>query len=353
MAREHNAGHMTALVPFFRNPPQRRGAGYTQITTDKEVHAMKKDNELKALIFDIQSFSTHDGPGIRTNVFFKGCPLSCLWCSNPEGQKAIPELFYTKMKCVGCMRCAKACPHDAVTANNDPADVEKLGLVLHDRKKCNKCETHDCVRACFQNALSVTGEWMTVEDVMKKIRRDSSFYRNKGGVTVSGGDPLLYCEFVEKLLKTCHEEGINTVLESELCVPLKNLEAVAPHVDLFMTDLKIVDEQKHIEATGLSNKQAIQNLRYIAKNYPGKIFLRIPIIPGFTDADDNIHAIGAFCAENDISRVNILPYHKLGSTKHERLGGEYPMPEVDEPDEEQMRHIADIFQSHGVECKIN
>lgn len=314
---------------------------------------MEENRELKALIFDVQSFSTHDGPGIRTNVFFKGCPLRCLWCANPEGQLSVPELFYTKMKCMGCMRCAKFCPHDAITAHNAPGDIEKFGPVRFDRKKCNKCQTHDCVRACFQNALAVTGEWMTVDDVMKKIHRDSSVYRNKGGITVSGGDPLVYYEFVAELLKRCHEEGINTVLESELSVPTKNLQAVMPYIDLYLADLKIVDEQKHIEATGFSNNQILENLRFLGQTCPEKICLRVPIIPGFTDSDENIDAIGAFCVENHIHCVNILPYHKLGSTKHERLGSEYPMPNVKEPDGEKMQHIADIIESHGVKCVIN
>jgi pyruvate formate lyase activating enzyme len=314
---------------------------------------MKKKTELKALIFDIQSFSTHDGPGIRTNVFFKGCPLRCLWCANPEGQLPVPELFYTKSKCVGCGRCAKACPHAAVTVRSDPADIDPLGIVRHERAKCNRCQTHDCVRACFQDALSVTGEWMTIEDVMKKIRRDSVVYRNKGGITVSGGDPLVYYEFVAELLKKCHEEGVNTALESELSVPTKNLEAVVPYVDLYLPDLKIFDEETHIEATEFSNKLTKENLRFLGQTCPEKVCLRLPVIPGFTDSDENIAAIGAFCAKNRLSRINILPYHKLGSTKHERLGGEYPMPDVPPPDDGQMRHIADIIESYGVACAIH
>jgi pyruvate formate lyase activating enzyme len=307
----------------------------------------------KALIFDIQSFSTHDGPGIRTNVFFKGCPLHCLWCSNPEGQKPLPELFYSKMKCVGCMCCARACPHAAVTATVAPANIEKYGPVGHDRAQCNQCQTHDCVRACLQDALSVTGQWMTVADVMKKIQRDSSVYRNKGGITVSGGDPLVYPKFVAELLQRCQEEGINTVLESELSLPTSNLEAVAPYVDWFLADLKIVDEGKHIDATGISNKLIKKNLQFLGRTCPEKVCLRVPIIPGFTDSDENIAAIGAFCKENHFSRVNILSYHKLGSTKHERLGSEYLMPAVQEPDDERMHQIAGIIGSHGVECIIN
>jgi pyruvate formate lyase activating enzyme len=314
---------------------------------------MEKKRDLSALIFDIQSFSTHDGPGIRTNVFFKGCPLKCLWCANPEGQKAIPEILYTKMKCEGCMRCADVCPHDAVTVYSEPEDIEKFGFVHHDRNKCNQCQNHECIRVCFQSALSVTGELMKVEDVMKKIHRDSVVYRNKGGITVSGGDPLVYYEFVAQLLKRCHEEGINTAIESELCVPTKNIEAVMPYIDLYLVDLKIVDEQKHIEATGFSNKQILENLRLIGQTCPEKVCLRVPIIPGFTDSDENANAIGAFCSENNFRRVNILPYHKLGSTKHERLGSEYQLPNIQVPDDEEMRHIAGVLEFYDVQCIIN
>ena len=309
--------------------------------------------EPKALIFDVQSFSTHDGPGIRTNVFFKGCPLRCMWCSNPEGQKPIPELFYSKTKCVGCLCCAKACPHDAVTEIREPADIEKYGHVRHDRSKCNECDTHDCVGACYEDALSVTGKWMTVADVMQKIRRDSSVYRNKGGITVSGGDPLFYYQFVAELLQQCHEEGINTVLESELCLPLRNLKLVAPYVDLYLADLKIADDEKHIAATGCSNRQIKENLKFLGQTCPEKVCLRVPIIPGFTDSDENVDAIGAFCKEARFPSVNILSYHKLGSSKHERLGSEYPMPAAQVPDDARMRHIAGLIEAHGVKCIIN
>lgn len=314
---------------------------------------METQTEAKALIFDIQSFSTHDGPGIRTNVFFKGCPLECRWCSNPEGQRPVPELFYTRMKCVGCLCCAEVCPHGAVTAVTDPALVERHGRVWHDRSRCDHCQTHDCVRACLQDALSVTGTWMTVDEVMKKVRRDAPVYRGKGGITVSGGDPLVYHRFVAELLRRCQEEGVNTVLESELASPTRNLEAVAPFVDLYLADLKIVDERKHLEATGIGNRVILDNLRFLARTCPEKVCLRVPVIPGFTDSDENLDAIGGFCRECRFPRVNILPYHKLGSSKHERLGSAYPMPEVHEPGEDRMRQAADIIRSHGVECIIN
>ncbi|GKH31885.1 indoleacetate decarboxylase activase [Muricomes sp. OA1] len=314
---------------------------------------MENKDEMKALVFDIQSFSTHDGPGIRTNIFFKGCPLTCLWCANPEGQKAVPQLFYTKMKCAGCMFCAKVCPHDAVTAYETPEEIEKYGFVRHDREKCDKCKTHDCVGMCLQNALEITGKWMTVDDIMEKVHRDASYYAGKGGVTLSGGDPLIYPEFVTELLRRCKNEGINTALESELCVPCRNLELVMPYIDLYLTDIKIIDEQKHIEMTGASNKQILENLRFIGHTCPEKACLRYPIIPGCTDSEDNVHAIGKFCRDNGFSRVNILPYHKLGSSKHERLGSTYLLPDVQAPGDEEMRCIADILETYAITCIIN
>lgn len=312
-----------------------------------------EDGKLQAMIFDVQSFSTHDGPGIRTNVFFKGCTLRCPWCANPESQKGTPQLLYTKMKCVGCMFCAKVCPHGAVTAVTDPEEIAKYGHVRHDRSKCDKCTTHECVNACFQEALSVAGELMTVDDVMAKIERDSVVYGAKGGVTVSGGDPLLHPDFLEELLRRCHEKAYNVVLESELCVPSENLERVMPYINLYYTDCKIIDPEAHKRIMGASNDVILKNLRLIGERCPERMVLRTPIIPGYTDSDENIDGIAKFAAECHFPTMNILPYHKLGVTKHERLGSTYLLPDVQPPSDARMRELADIIESHGVKCIIN
>ncbi len=314
---------------------------------------MENSQELQALIFNIQPYSSHDGPGLRTTVFFKGCALKCLWCANPESQKMIPELLYHKQKCCACFRCKQFCPHDAISAYESEEDLENFGFVRFDRKKCDKCENHECVRACVQSALTVSGKYMTIDEIYEKVSRDVKMYSKEGGVTLSGGDPLMQPVFVAALLKKFQENGINTALESDLLVPQKSLEMVMPYVDHFLTDMKLYDEQRHIEATGKSNKIILENLRLLGKTYPEKVLLRVPIIPTFTDSEENIRNIIAFCLENNLPRINILPYHKLGSGKFSQVGKIYEMPDLPIPAKEFMQGIAAYIEAYGIKCKVN
>lgn len=310
------------------------------------------DLDKKGIVFDIQSFSTHDGPGIRTNIFLKGCPLKCLWCANPEGQSFKPELFYKKEKCKGCFRCGTACTKGAITLN-ESEDIEKRGFIKIDRKICASCKTMECEKACYEDAMALMGKEMTVSEVMRAVLRDQPFYRNGGGATLSGGDPLCQPEFALAILKECKNNYVNVAMETELAVPFKVVEEVFPYVDLFLCDIKIVDEQKHIEATGMSNKMILDNLSKMAAMDASKICIRVPVIPGFSGTEENMHDIGKFCKENRLMRINLLPYHKLGESKFEKLGLKYEMPEVATPKHDFMLSMGKIIESYGITCIVN
>lgn len=300
------------------------------------------------IVFDIQSFSVHDGPGIRTLIFLKGCPLRCLWCANPEGQKLFPEVCYHVTKCEGCLTCAKVCPHVAITLNSEGKNQPKI---LIDREKCAKCIGLECVAACPEGALQLSGKVMTVEEVMKAVKRDLPYYRNKGGVTLSGGDPVFQPDFAVEILKACKEEYVNTAIESAMFAKPENIEKFLPVTDLFLTDIKHMNSQKHKELTGVPNELILRNIALAAKYQP--VLVRVPVIPGSNDDDKNIAATAAFCLENGIYRVNILPYHKLGINKYEQLGLEYLQPEVETPDDDKMEHIKEIMEHIGMTCIIN
>ena len=299
------------------------------------------------IVFDIQSLSFHDGPGIRTLIFLKGCPLKCLWCANPEGQKTCVEVRYHSTKCNGCLECAKVCGKHAITPEYD--EDKKVTLNIN-REKCDNCNQHDCVEACCNAALSLTGKTMTVEQVMRLVKRDLPYYRGKGGVTLSGGDPTYQNEFALEILKACQEEYVNTAIESAMFTNEEIVDAFIPYTDLFLTDIKHMDSNKHKELTGVDNEVVLKNIQKIAKHKP--LVVRFPIIPGFNDDEENILTTAKFCLENNITRINILPYHKLGQIKYNQLGLEYKMSEVSSPDNSKMDHIKDLIESIGITCVI-
>lgn len=308
------------------------------------------DTNRKGIVFDIQSFCTHDGPGIRTNIFLKGCPLECLWCANPEGQEFMPELFYLQQNCAGCLKCKAACPYDAIEKNNEAEPG--IDIIKIDRKKCLTCDSFACVEACPNEALRKVGKLMSVDEVMHVVRRDQPFYKRHGGITLSGGDPLSQPNFTLAILKACKEIYVNTAMETEAFGPYKRIEEIFPYVDFFLCDIKVMDEADHIKATGKSNKSILENISKMAAIDAGKILIRVPIIPGFTDSEENMGAIADFCKKNGLSRVHILPYHKLGETKFKQLGEKYPMPDADTPTSERMEQLQKIVEERNVVCVI-
>jgi pyruvate formate lyase activating enzyme len=303
-------------------------------------------------IFNIQRYTIHDGPGIRTEIFLKGCPLRCRWCSNPESISLHPEIGVYASRCIGiskCGYCLKACPESekgAITVNGDCV----TGI---DRNICNGCLK--CADACPSNALTVWGKKMNISEIMTVILSDTDFYaKSGGGVTISGGEPLLQWNFTIELLKECIDNNIHTCLETALNIQTEIVLQVLPYADMIITDIKHMDPSKHQEYTGSSNDLILKNMAAITdKNKP--LIIRIPVIPEHNDDDENIHATANFIKGelgNRVKQVQLLPYKQLGVEKYTSLGRDYPMNYFHPPEreiwEKNIKRIAAILQSYGI-----
>jgi len=265
----------------------------------------------KALVFDIQRSALHDGPGIRTTVFLKGCPLDCLWCHNPEATSSKPQLFFHFDKCKQCGDCVPVCPENVHHLTD--------GIHTIDYDKCKLCGK--CVDACNNNALKIIGKEMTVEQVMKEVRADFDFYKNSGGgITISGGEPLLQYSFAKSLLMLCKQEGINTCVETSGFVSTYKFKEILPLIDVFLFDYKITATEEHVKYTGVSNRAIHENLN-AAYDYGTPIILRCPIIPDVNDNDLHFEAIAKLSAKYpNLKGIEILPYHDMGNNKRTSIG---------------------------------
>ncbi|UCD59240.1 MAG: glycyl-radical enzyme activating protein [Candidatus Hydrogenedentota bacterium] len=301
----------------------------------------QRDDNL-GLVFNIQKFSLHDGSGIRTLIFLKGCPLVCEWCSNPEGQSFSPELAYNADKCIGtteCDRCLQVCKTEAVR-------VRDGGKVEIDRKSCTNCG--ECVDACPSKALELFGKYMSVDDVIGAVEEDSGFYaRSGGGLTLSGGEPLSQPGFVGRLLKTAQSRGIDTAIETSGVCDWTDLKGVCGYVNHIFFDIKSLDPEKHKRATGVDNELILNNFHRLCKSFPEtSIVVRTPVIPGFNDSPGDIKAIADFLnAAPGSPAYELLPYHAFGGPKYQQLGKEYALQHLKPPPQEHMTALREIIRS--------
>lgn len=296
------------------------------------------------LIFNIQKYSVHDGPGIRTIVFFKGCPLHCKWCSNPESQCFEPELLYYPEKCIGCGKCVEACESECF-------DKLTNGAFHFDRSTCANCCA--CTDSCYVEARHKSGKWMGLEEIKNEVNKDLMFYKNSGGgVTFSGGEAMCFPELVKTLAKYYKEvQGVSTAIETCGCVPWGNYEMVIPYLDLAMYDLKCMDDERHIHYTGASNTRILDNLTRISKCVDTVV--RIPIIPGFNDSYRDIEEFALFVKDlGTVNTIHILAYHNYGMSKYDALGRDYQMKELESPSEEDMQKIKKQLERYEFNVNI-
>ncbi len=297
------------------------------------------------LVFNIQRYAIHDGSGVRTLVFMKGCPLKCQWCSNPEGQKSHPETGFMESRCVGAdickARCVEACSEHAITLSRE-------GRPVIDRKLCAHCGK--CGEGCYYGALELVGQEMTVEEVLSEVEKDRPFYRRSGGgVTIGGGEPLMQAEFVAQLLEACQQRHLHTAIETTGFGPRRQLKEVLEHVDLLYLDIKHMDSSRHKELTGVSNEAVLRNVRgLLSADRHYEVIMRVTTIPGLNDSEENISASARFAAELGCEGMELVPYHKLGISKYGQYGMEYQLGDMDPPSEDKMRALRRLVEGFGL-----
>ena len=310
-------------------------------------------------IYDIQGFSVQDGPGIRTTVFLKGCPLRCPWCHSPESQQFYAQLSWMSLRCAGiekCGRCLGVCSKGAISPGiltQNAATREDIRLIRLDRSLCDNCG--DCATVCYQKALYVCGTDYTVDELLNRVCKDIPFYEHSGGgVTLSGGEPLAQPEFILQVLKRLKERSVHTAVDTTGYAEYAVIERILPYTDLFLLDLKHMDSEQHRIATGVGNELILENAKKIAEA-GGKMQVRIPVIPDFNDSEENIRETGSFCRAlgKAVTLVQLLPYHNLGVMKYHRIDDRRVVLQAEPPSDEKIRAIKELLETMSLPVTVH
>lgn len=299
----------------------------------------------QGLIFDIKPYAINDGPGIRIAMYLKGCPLACEWCHNPESISPHVQKMFTLSKCIACGECVKACPENACYL--DPVEG-----IITDPDLCKLCGK--CAEVCPTGATEMSGRMISPDELMDRIKKETIFFdQSKGGVTFSGGEPLMQPEYLIKLLDECGKEGIHRAVDTSGFAKTEILLEVAKRTDLFLYDLKMMDPVKHKKYTGVSNEKILENLQKLSET-GARINIRYPMIKGVNASENEIREMGKFIAglPGEKKEVSILPYHKLAETKHKKLGNKYNPSEMSEPDIAEQEKAIAIFAEYGLKASV-
>lgn len=303
---------------------------------------MDVDYSAAGIVFDIQRFSIHDGPGIRTIVFLKGCPLSCLWCCNPESQKLQPVVMYQADQCIHCGKCIAICKRGAITPG---------GKTFVDREKCSGCG--ECANVCPSGALTMKGKTMNVQQVIKELKKDATNYRRSGGgVTLSGGEPMVQHGFAVELLKACKAQGWHTAIETTGYTPDPQvIEEMFPYIDMALMDIKSTDPEIHKKYTGVSNELILKNAKRITEL--SDTVIRVPTIPGVNATKEGIASICQYAKTlTGIGTIHLLPYHTYGENKYGLLEKEYLMKDTRSLTQEEVQELKQVVEDNGFRCVI-
>lgn len=292
----------------------------------------------EGIIFNIQRYSIHDGPGIRTTIFLKGCPLRCKWCSNPESINPIPEIFLRDERCDQCGKCLEVCIPQAISLGENSIEI--------DRTKCDLCLK--CEEICPTSVINCTGKKVSVNEVVLEAMQDEIFYNNSGGgITISGGEPLFQPKFTLNLLKQFKERAIHTTIDTTGFASWEDFNEILNYTDLVLFDIKHLNSQVHLKFTGVKNELILRNLENVLKKNV-KIWIRVPVIPDFNDSSEYMEELAMFLKDKSVDKVSLLPYHEWGKHKYKFLGRVYPMQNVQFIDEKLIQDFKQTIESYDL-----